>query len=114
MNSFDEEDLDSETTVFIINSLHFAEKLAWSTRGSWDGGNAVSIKNPGHTAIETIVDLFEVEFGIEVEFCQSGDFCCDPRSGDPKKIHTLTVGETGAGKSIFIGLPLIRNLTQQA
>jgi len=101
-NSFTEEDLGSDVTVFVTNSVNFAEILVWSIRGTWDGCNAVSIKEPDSTAIEAVADLFEIEFGIKAEFCQSGDFCCIPRSKYPKKILEAITGETWSEKSIFV------------
>ena len=50
-------------------------------RGDWDEVNTVTIYQPDLTAVHNVLELLLLELGlIEVECCQSGEYCYLPKS----------------------------------
>ena len=51
-------------------------------RGDWDDVNAVTVNDPDPVAVHNVLELLKLELGLmEVECCQSGEYCYLPKEG---------------------------------
>jgi hypothetical protein len=64
----------------LFSSARSAKEAAYMLRSNWDGVSAVTINEPDPIAIHNVLELLKLELGlIEVECCQSGEYCYLPK-----------------------------------
>ena len=66
--------------ILLFSSARLAREAAYMLRGDWDGVNAVTVNEPDPLAVHNVLELLLLELGlIEVECCQSGEYCYLPK-----------------------------------
>lgn len=97
--------LDTNGSSILFSSPLVAREAAYILRGEWDGLNAVILHQTDTTAINTTVQLLELELGQKIEFCRNQEFCC---FRDDPQIHLYLDDRPRAGKSILLTESLIQ------
>ena len=66
--------------ILLFSSARLAKEAAYMLRGDWDEVNTVTIYQPDPVAVHNVLELLLLELGlIEVECCQSGEYCYLPK-----------------------------------
>ena len=66
--------------ILLFSSARSAREVAYMLRSNWDGVNAVTVNEPDPVAVHNVLELLLLELGlIEVECCQSGEYCYLPK-----------------------------------